>query len=119
MAAAADTCELLCIDLDVAERVRRALPGPAALARVAERARALADPTRLNVLLALRAGDELCGCDLAWILGRSQALISHHLRALREAGLVSSRREARMVFYSLTPVAGALVQAVIGSEVAV
>ena len=115
--AAGDACELLCIDLDVAERVRHGLLDPAALAETVERARALADPTRLSVLLALRAGDELCGCDLAWILGRSQALISHHLRALREAGLVVSRREARMVFYSLTAEATALLERVVGTEV--
>lgn len=115
--AASETCELLCIDLDVAERVRQGLPHAAALAGTAERARALADPTRLNVLLALRAANELCGCDLAWILGRSQALISHHLRALREVDLVFSRREARMVFYSLTPAAAALLEAVVGDEV--
>lgn len=115
---AADTCELLCIDLDLAERVRHALPSAAALTAVTECARALADPTRLSVLLALRAAEELCGCDLAWILGRSQALISHHLRALRQADLVSSRREARMVFYSLTPAASALLEAVVGAEVA-
>ena len=115
--AADDTCDLLCIDLDAAERVRHHLPAPAALAETVEWARALADPTRLSVLLALRSGEELCGCDLAWILGRSQALISHHLRALREARLVASRREARMVYYSLTAEASALLEAVVGSEV--
>jgi DNA-binding transcriptional ArsR family regulator len=117
--AADDACDLLCIDLDAAERVRHNLPDPAALAETVERARALADSTRLSVLLALRSGEELCGCDLAWILGRSQALISHHLRALREAGLVVSRREARMVFYSVTADASALLEAVAGSEVSV
>lgn len=117
--AADDTCDLLCLDLDAAERVRHQLPNPAALAETVERARALADPTRLSVLLALRSGDELCGCDLAWILGRSQALVSHHLRALREARLVASRREARMVFYSLTAEASALLEAVVGSPVSV
>lgn len=113
------TCDLLCIDLDAAERVRHHLPDPAALAETVERARALAEPTRLSVLLAVRSGEEMCGCDLAWILGRSQALISHHLRVLREAGLVASRREARMVFYSLTVEATALLEAVVGSEVSV
>ena len=117
--AADDTCDLLCIDLDAAERVRHHLPDPPALAETVERARALADPTRLNVLLALRSGEELCGCDLAWILGRSQALVSHHLRVLREARLVACRREARMVFYSLTAEASALLEAVVGSEVSV
>lgn len=115
--AADEACELLCLDLDAAERVRGDLPELATLAETAERARALADPTRLSVLLALRSGEELCGCDLAWILGRSQALISHHLRALRGAGLVDSRRAARMVFYSLTVEATALLDAVVGSEV--
>jgi len=115
--AADDTCDLLCIDLEAAERVRHQLPHPALLAGIVGRARGLADPTRLNVLLALRNGEELCGCDLAWILGRSQALISHHLRALREARLVASRREARMVFYSLTVEATALIDAVVGCEV--
>lgn len=113
-----DTCDLLCLDLDAAERVRRHLPDQAALAGAIGQARALADPTRLSVLLALRAGEELCGCDLAWILGRSQALMSHHLRALREARLVTSRREARMVFYSLTAEATALLDAVVGAGVA-
>jgi ArsR family transcriptional regulator, lead/cadmium/zinc/bismuth-responsive transcriptional repressor len=112
-----DTCDLLCLDLDAAERVRRQLPDPAALAGTVERARALADPTRLSVLLALEAGEELCGCDLAWILGRSQALISHHLRSLREARLVASRREARIVFYSLTVEGSTLLEAVARSEV--
>lgn len=112
-----ESCELLCIDLDLAERVRHGLPDPASLKHVTDRARALADTTRLTVLLALQGAEELCGCDLAWILGRSQALISHHLRALREADLVSSRREARMVFYSLTPAASALLTAVVSAEV--
>jgi len=115
--AADDTCDLLCLDLDAAERVRQQLPKAPAMAEALERARALADPTRLSVLLALRAGEELCGCDLAWILGRSQALMSHHLRALREAGLVTSRREARMVFCSLTAEATALLEAFVGAEV--
>jgi DNA-binding transcriptional ArsR family regulator len=117
--AADDTCDLLCLDLDAAERVRNQLPAAASLAETVERARGLADPTRLRVLLALRSGEELCGCDLAWILGRSQALVSHHLRALRQARLVVSRREARMVFYSLTAEASALLEAVVGSEVSV
>lgn len=112
-----DRCDLLCIDLVAAERVRHELPDAAALAETVGRARALADPTRLSVLLALRSGEELCGCDLAWILGHSQALISHHLRVLREARLVASRREARMVFYSLTAEASALLAAFVGSEV--
>lgn len=113
-----ESCELLCIDLPTAERVRHALPAPPALAEAVGLAGALAEPTRLAILLALRSGEELCGCDLAWILGRSQAIISHHLRVLRETRLVRSRPEARMVFHSLTAEADALLDMVVGSRVA-
>ena len=51
---------------------------------------------------ALRETDELCVCDLAWIAERSQALVSHHVRALRTHGIVRSRRVGKMVMYSLT-----------------
>ena len=112
-----DRCELLCLDLPKAEAVRAARPAPAALRDAAERARALADPTRLQVALALREGGELCVCDLAWVCERSDQLVSHHARALRAAGLVGSRREGRMVLYSLTPAGGALLDAVLPAAI--
>ncbi|WP_158885927.1 ArsR/SmtB family transcription factor [Amycolatopsis anabasis] len=98
-----DRCELLCIDFDHAESLRTALPDVEAIARRAERLRALGDPTRLRVAHALHVGDELCVCDLAWIVGSSQALVSHHLRQLRSAGLVTSRRDGKLVMYRLSP----------------
>jgi DNA-binding transcriptional ArsR family regulator len=64
--------------------------------------KALADPTRLMLAVALAEGEELCVCDLAWVAERAENLVSHHLRALRGAGLVSSRRDGKMVMYSLT-----------------
>ena len=54
------------------------------------------------VAAALRDGGELCVCDLAWVAERSQNLVSHHVRRLRAAGLVRSRRDGKMVMYSLT-----------------
>ncbi len=51
---------------------------------------------------ALRDGSELCVCDLAWISERPQNLVSHHLRTLRAHGLARSRRDGKMVLYSLT-----------------
>lgn len=97
-----DQCDLLCLDLDKAEALRaRRLSGDE-LDRAAARARALGDPTRLMLAAALAATDELCVCDLAWIAGRPLNLVSHHLRALREAGLARSRREHKIVFYALT-----------------
>jgi DNA-binding transcriptional ArsR family regulator len=62
---------------------------------------------------ALGQAEELCVCDLAWIAERSQNLVSHHLRALRAAGLVHSRRDGKMVIYALTETGAALVEAVL------
>ena len=98
----ADQCDVLCLDLDVAERLRAAQPSDALLREAAAHAQALGDPTRLRVAAALAEADELCVCDLAWIVGRAQNLVSHHLRALREAGLAVSRRDGKMALYKLT-----------------
>ena len=68
---------------------------PARLKRRLRRAQGLADPTRLTLAAALLDADELCVCDLAWIVERSQNLVSHHARALRANGLVRSRREGK------------------------
>lgn len=105
-----DRCELLCLDLDVAETLRRRRLDPAAADAAAQRGHALADPTRLQLALALAEADELCVCDLAWIVERSQNLVSHHLKILRRAELVRSRREGKMVMYSVTDAGRSLLQ---------
>lgn len=109
-----DTCDLLCLDLPRAEALRRSRRPVAELMVAAEGAKALSDPTRLAVALALREGGELCVCDLAWVCERSDKLVSHHARLLRAAGLVASRREGKMVLYSLTPRGEALLGAIAG-----
>lgn len=103
-----EVCELLCLDLDKGEALRRAMPQVEALERAADASKGLGDPTRLALAVALRAGGELCVCDLAWISGRSDKLVSHHLRLMRAAGLVSSRKVGRMVLYGMTELGGAL-----------
>src|SRR5438105_11089281 len=97
-----DRCDLLCLDLQVAERLRKKRLAPAQADVAAGEARALPDPTRLMLAAALLEASELCVCDLAWIAERSQTLVSHHVRALRNHGIVRSRREGKMVMYSLT-----------------
>lgn len=94
--------ELLHVDEPEARRIRDAGPGPDDADRLARRFRAFGDPTRLRLALALAPGHELCVCDLSWIAGRSQGLVSHHMRALRAEGLVAARRDGKMVMYSLT-----------------
>ncbi len=70
---------------------------------VAPLLRLLSDPTRLRIFLLLREG-EACVCELASALGLAENLVSHHLGALRRAGLVRDRRDAsdaRWVYYTL------------------
>ena len=97
-----ERCDLLCLDLDKAEALRASRLEPDRAERLADQAKALGDPTRLTLAFALAEGDELCVCDLAWVLERPENLVSHHLRQLRSAGLVTSRRDGKMVIYSLT-----------------
>jgi DNA-binding transcriptional ArsR family regulator len=111
-----DKCDLLCLDLPRAEALRQQAPRLVELEVAAERAKALADPTRLGVALALARGGELCVCDLAWVVERSDKLVSHHVRALRSAGLVHSRREGKMVIYALTEEGEALLAAVLDRQ---
>ncbi|MEZ5078135.1 MAG: metalloregulator ArsR/SmtB family transcription factor [Solirubrobacterales bacterium] len=117
MAATDDTCDLLCLDLRKAEAVRKSLPGVEALTPPAVAAKALGDPTRLAIAVALDAAGDACVCDLAWIVGRDERLVSHHVRQLKGAGLARSRREGKMVMYELTERGGALVEAVAGEGV--
>ena len=114
-----DRRELLNLDLEVAVQLRLRRVTIRDAERAAGRARALADPTRLMLAVALGKAEELCVCDLAWIAERSQNLVSHHLRALRVEGLVRSRRAGKMVMYALTEECAALVDVVLGSPEAV
>jgi DNA-binding transcriptional ArsR family regulator len=109
-----DRCDLICIDASRAEAIREKLLDLGAALDAAERAKALSDPTRLTLAEALREGEELCVCDLSWIAGRSQNLVSHHLRILRSLGMVRSRRDGKLVMYSLTGEGRSLLSAVLG-----
>jgi DNA-binding transcriptional ArsR family regulator len=105
-----ERCDLLCLNLPRAKEIRQHLD-EAQIAEAAARSKALGDPTRLTIAVALREGGELCVCDLAWITGRPENLVGHHLRALRAAHLASSRREHKVVFYALTELGARLLDA--------
>ena len=115
VASARDTCELLCLDLPKAERARQQLPDSGQLDAWASAARALGDPTRLAVAVALRECGTACVCDLAWVVGRDEKLVSHHVRALRAGGLATSSRQGKMVMYELTERGRRLLAAVVPS----
>src|SRR3989440_8188532 len=73
---------------------------------LAARFKALADPTRVAIVNRLAAADEVCVCDLNSAFALSQPTISHHLKILREAGLVESSRRGTWAYYRLVPEAG-------------
>lgn len=72
-------------------------PLPAADLRALQ---ALAEPNRARIVELLNHGEH-CVCDVGGVLGLSAGLVSHHLRVLRQAGLVAERRNGRWVHYSL------------------
>ena len=85
----------------------RAPLDPAQAARLSGVFKALADPVRLRLLslIASHAGGEACVCDLTGEFDVSQPTISHHLKVLREAGLLASRRRGTWVYYRVQPAA--------------
>jgi len=74
---------------------------------------ALAHPLRLRALLLLQQEGELCVCELTHVLDVSQPMISRHLAQLRQAGLVSDRRQGLWVYYRLHPALPEWVQQVL------
>ncbi|MDX6022241.1 metalloregulator ArsR/SmtB family transcription factor [Scandinavium sp. V105_16] len=63
----------------------------------------LSDDTRLTIVLLLRESGELCVCDICAAIAESQPKISRHMALLREAELVTDRREGKWVHYRLSP----------------
>ena len=87
----------------------RALFGDELLTRGAEgmrptpRALALADPVRLRLLSMIAEAGSVCSCDLVEPLGKSQPTVSHHTKALADAGLITGEKQGRWVWWSLVP----------------
>jgi len=79
--------------------------------------KALGDPVRLQLLsrVASHAGGEACVCDLSVGLDLTQPTISHHLKVLRETGLLECERRGTWVYYWVVPSALAQLSAVLGS----
>ena len=75
------------------------------IATDAARLKALGHPVRLGIAMQLAAEPETCACDFADVFGVSQPTVSEHLRVLREAGLVTTKRRGTQICYSLDPVA--------------
>lgn len=87
---------------------------PKDLKRAARWFRALADETRLQIIEHLSDGEQ-CVCDLTDMLATTQSLLSFHLKTLKDAGILTDRREGRWVYYSLSPEAIEDLERFIGS----
>ncbi|MBO0678300.1 helix-turn-helix transcriptional regulator [Mycolicibacterium sp. S2-37] len=96
--AAADAC---CMTPPL---LREPLTAPAAV-EMAKKLKALADPVRLRLFSAIasHAGGEACVCDISGDIDVSQPTVSHHLKVLRDAGLLTSERRASWVYYAVIP----------------
>lgn len=74
-----------------------------AAVELARRFAALADPVRLRILSLIASADEVCSCDLMEPIGKAQPTISHHTKALAEAGLIEGEKRGRWVYWRIVP----------------
>jgi ArsR family transcriptional regulator len=105
-AAASDAC--------CASVLSEALAEPAA-DQLAHAFAALGDPVRLRVFNLIATAGEVCSCDLIEPIGKSQPTISHHTKALAEAGLIVGEKRARWVWWSIVPERVAAIRDALGA----
>jgi ArsR family transcriptional regulator, lead/cadmium/zinc/bismuth-responsive transcriptional repressor len=96
-----DMCEVTCFDEEKVSRVKGKID-TLDFRLVSSVFKAMSDENRLKVAYSLVLEKELCVCDVANIVGCSNATASHHLRLLRNQGFAEYRKEGKLVFYSLT-----------------
>lgn len=97
---ALDRCDVVAVNPERVREVRDRLASPDEAAAIAGVFSVLADPSRCRLVMALIEAGDLCVCDLAATLGMTESNVSHHLRLLRDHGIVKGRREGKMVFYA-------------------
>ncbi|MBS4023030.1 MAG: helix-turn-helix transcriptional regulator [Dethiobacter sp.] len=95
-----ERCEMYSVDRTAVDAARERAPDNALLARLARTFQALGETNRLKILLSLYEG-ELCVCELGEVLAMSAPAVCHHLRMLKDLGLVRARRSGKLVYYSL------------------
>ena len=95
-----ETCEVPVIHEDVLARVREKMPAEEPVYEVSELFKVFGDSTRARIICALNI-EEMCVCDLSALLNMTQSAISHQLRLLKVSRIVKSRKQGRVVYYSL------------------
>ena len=96
----ADCCDQVFVHEDLVKKVNEGMPEEEELYDLAELFKVFGDSTRIRILFVLFEA-EVCVCDLAEVLHMTQSAVSHQLKILKQAKLVSARREGKSVFYSL------------------
>ncbi|MED1602964.1 metalloregulator ArsR/SmtB family transcription factor [Alkalihalophilus marmarensis] len=95
-----DQCEIFYYDEEKVSRLSLRIESKE-FTKSADIFKALSDETRLKIAYTLTEDNELCVCDVASIIGITNATASHHLRHLRNIRIAKSRKEGKMVFYSI------------------
>ncbi len=93
-------CEYMHAHPETIEKIKAKMPDDDELIDLAELFKVFGDSTRIKILSAL-SGGELCVCDISTAVGMTSSAVSHQLKILKNAELVSFRREGKTVFYAL------------------
>ena len=94
-------CDCEIIHNETVEKVKKEMFPDESFADISDFFRIFADSTRIKILWALDKS-EMCVCDIASLLGMTKSAVSHQLKVLKDSNLVKSRREGKVVFYSLS-----------------
>ena len=95
-----DLCTVRCINEEKVKETALVMPDPDQIVKMANIYKAMSDPSRLKILLVLLS-QEHCVCDIAVLCGQSDSAISHQLRLLRTLDIVKTRRDGKIIYYSL------------------
>jgi ArsR family transcriptional regulator, lead/cadmium/zinc/bismuth-responsive transcriptional repressor len=95
-----DICQEFCVNPESVTAAISDIPNQQTLELLSRMFKALSDGTRLKILLSV-AERELCVCELGEVLSMSAPAVSHHLRMLKDLGLVRTRRDRKWVYYTL------------------
>ena len=96
-----EKCEVTLIHENNVKKAINELPDDELIADLSDMFKIFGDQTRVKILMALESG-ELCVCDIAAVMNMSQSAISHQLRVLKQSNIVKTRREGKVVYYSIS-----------------
>ena len=96
-----EKCEVTLIHEDNVKKAINELPDDELIADLSDMFKIFGDQTRVKILMALESG-ELCVCDIAAVMNMSQSAISHQLRVLKQSNILKTRREGKVVYYSIS-----------------